>query len=125
MGDDMNQKIWVLVCLLTAAAIAIGAAAYCVANNNQRTTVVEVDEPSVIDVDAISFDNYTTIKKAVQDLNTYGGKITDVNGKTINIIPGYRVELYGDIIVGTISDSGYTYYDVVDIHDIRTIRVNH
>lgn len=121
----MNQKTWALVCLLTAAAIAIGAAAYCVANSNQRTTVVNGDEPSVIDIDAISFDNYTTIKKAVQDLNTYGGKITDVNGKTINIISGYTVELYGDIIVGTTSDSGYTYYNIVNIHDIRTIRVNH
>jgi subtilisin family serine protease len=125
MGDGMNQKILIFTCLLAAAAIAIGAAAYCMANDNQRTTVVDDSEPSVIDVDAISFDNYATIKKAVQDLNTYGGKITDMNGKTINIISGYTVELYGDIIVGIISDSGYTYYDIVDIHDIRTIRVNH
>lgn len=121
----MNQKISVFACLFIAAAIVIGAAAYCVVNNNQGTTVVEVDEPSIIDVDAIAFDNYATIKKAVQDLNTYGGKITDVNGKSINIISGYTVELYGDIIVGVISDSGYTYYYIVDIHDIRMIYVNH
>lgn len=121
----MNQKILAFTCLFAAAAIVIGAAAYCMANSNQRTTVVEGIEPSVIDVDAISFDNYATIKKAVQDLNTYGGKITDVNGKTINIFSGYTVELYGDIIVGITSDSGYTYYNIVNIHDIRTIRVNH
>ncbi len=125
MGDDMNQKTLIFACFFIVVTIAIGATAYCMANGNQRTTVVEDDEPSVMDIDAISFDNYATIKKAVQGLNTYGGKITDINGKTINIISGYTVELYGDIIVGIISDSGYTYYDVVDIHDIRTIRVNH
>lgn len=125
MGDGMNQKILILTCLLAAAAIAIGAAAYCVANDNQRTTVVDDSEPSVIDVDAISFDNYATIKKAVQDLNTYGGKITDVNGRTLNITSSCTVELYGDIIVGIISDSGHTYYNIVDVHDIKMICVNH
>lgn len=120
----MNKKTTLILAGILIIAIC-AAAAFALMPKGQSTIETEKGggpAPSIEDVDAIMFTDYSTLVQIVQKLDTYGGTITDANGHMLNITTEYKVELYGDVIFAY--TFGYEWVQMIDVHDVRSIHIS-